>query len=100
MLLLQVMMKNCWNKDPAIRPTFVELDRRIKAMDVSGMQSRAIQNGVRWDLFRHKELYHILRILACVLYYMVFYFQSKYHCVYVRNLLYYTVNVTQCCESI
>lgn len=39
---VELMIKDCWHKDPEKRPPFVELDRRIKAFDVIQMQSSKI----------------------------------------------------------
>jgi hypothetical protein len=70
----QVMMKNCWNKDPANRPTFIELDRTVKAMDVTGMQSRAIRNGVRlpFAVCRFHFAFCRFRFAFCLLPFAVF----------------------------
>ena len=39
---VELMVKDCWHKDPEKRPPFVELDRRVKAFDAMQMQSSKI----------------------------------------------------------
>ncbi len=31
------MMKSCWHSEPSARPTFDELDKRFKTMDITGV---------------------------------------------------------------
>jgi hypothetical protein len=44
-------MKSCWHSEPSARPTFDELDKRFKTMDIAGVFSTAFEKRKR-DLMK------------------------------------------------